>query len=907
MRNFLSTTFKVFSRSFFITTLFALTLTSVVNAQSATVNFIKVDGKENQVSVAQDARYVLSWSATNAAICGITTNEDRSWSVPPNGSIREEDWGTLFSDTDSIIYTITCYTQGQRFRGDTEFTTTNPLSEITTLTQPFNTQGASTPKTVTVSIENAEDAICEEDDEKCRQICENYPGSTVCGNCKVNPDSAGCLDQCLEEGQPICTGGTDEVNEAAAPTPERCGVHPSTWGKCLIDAGIYIIDSTAIPFFAAFLSLCAMLFEIIVYFGVVKFSVIVGPESGGWITTIWGTIRDILNIGVIFVLLYAAINIIVGRGGEIKKLIAGVILFGVLTNFSLFFTKAAVDLSNVVALEFYNQMRGPDTTINETSFLQGVGATVVQTTGLIRFYDTENLAGKKDDNIGKGSPLDDSFLYRFAMIIVMIAVSFIFLQAAFIFLGRTVSLIFLLIFSPLMFAGGVFAPLQKWIKKWHEEFIGQTILAPVFFILLYVAITILANLKVALEGQLEVIKGESGEWIISVGLILLTAGLTIFAFSLALNKAKEMAGSIGGKFAGWGSKLSGMAIGGAGRLALGGTASGLRSAAVLSGVRKLSNWAENSNSLAGSTARLIGLNKIKDSTLDIRNTKVGGKIGSGVAAALGAAGVDVSGVKLGEGSKTKLADQKSIIQTVKDKYGDVKKGVQERADKRGERLVEKTLQDLEEEQKDAGIKTDYEVFDFALKYRDAEGKIQSLERGLQSDEEWVKEVKKVNQKNKTYIEAKKLEYLKSAPALSIGTFKKGFIGRRGLVAEYRAREKFAKKFKESPEAKLQAYTDDLKKYADLLGVTEEEIKLMKEEDVLSSWQEVKSYKEKQLKDHEGKKPADTTSAEYKKWAEEKRKLNIDLDKAKNASKKVGELKKKIEEEKKKKDEGKDKK
>ena len=69
-----------------------------------------------------------------------------------------------------------------------------------------------------------------------------------------------------------------------------------------------------------------------------------------------GSFRDILNIGVIFVLLYAAIKVTVGQGGEIKKLIAGVILFGVMTNFSLFLTKAAIDVANVVALEFYNQM-----------------------------------------------------------------------------------------------------------------------------------------------------------------------------------------------------------------------------------------------------------------------------------------------------------------------------------------------------------------------------------------------------------------------------------------------------------------------------------------------------------------------------------------------------------------------
>jgi uncharacterized membrane protein SirB2 len=67
-------------------------------------------------------------------------------------------------------------------------------------------------------------------------------------------------------------------------------------------------------------------------------------------------------------------------------------------------------------------------------------------------------------------------------------------------------------------------------KKWHEEFIGQTLLAPVFFILLYVALTILSSLTEALNKQLKVIEGQDGDFILSLALILITAVLVIFAF-----------------------------------------------------------------------------------------------------------------------------------------------------------------------------------------------------------------------------------------------------------------------------------------------------------------------------------------------------------------------------------------
>lgn len=852
MRNFLSTTFKVFSRSLMITAISFFWFQNVYAAP--TISEFTANGQEDTLQVNDGQGWTLRWQGSNTGGCLVSTNEIAQGSSIPSWSVggfeNFDDPGALFAKKEELIYTFTCYEKVEVYDVDPEGIGGIILIRTATSGNPYigsaspgaglriSGDGARVSKTITVSVVDQSEESCPSgpDGEICRKVCDGHARTPMCNSCKGpnGTESPQCQQtyQCIKDNPDNtsqCYISNEQANQTAlAQKKEECDIYSSTWGKCLIDAGIYIIDHTAIPFFAAFLSLCAMLFEIVVYVGIVKFSVIVGPESGGWITTIWGTIRDILNIGVIFVLLYAAINIIVGRGGEIKKLIAGVILFGVLTNFSLFFTKAAVDLSNVVALEFYNQMRGPDTTINEPSFLQGVGATVVNTTGLIRFYDTENLTGKEDDRIGKGSPLDDSFLYRFAMIVVMIAVSFIFLQAAFIFLGRTVSLIFLLIFSPLMFAGGVFAPLQKWIKKWHEEFIGQTILAPVFFILLYVAITILASLKVALEEQLKVIEGGSGELWISVGLIILTAGLTIFSFSLALNKAKEMAGSIGGKAASLGNKLGGFALG----KATGGAA-GLTARLGQQTLGRLGNKIDQGTGLMARTGQLLRLNKMKDASFDVRNTTSAAKVGQGITKILSTAtGAPVT-INTGQGLKGRETRMKEGV---------------ELAQKKADTEIDTELKKIDE-----GTKQ-YDIFD--TKIVDNTGN--ELVRTNENNDEWEKKVNIANKYEKGQALAKKNTYLASHPVVGKKTSQLKTTTQKAQFKAVKAQQKkLSSETKKEQDHqirkdKLKAYKDDLKtQFASdastplrppLDGVrvskSKSEIDAMGDEEVIALWDEI---------------------------------------------------------------------
>lgn len=732
----------------------------------------------------------------------------------------------------------------------------------------------------------------------------------MCATCAGNDTAPGCSKCAQNTSDPICNAEQEDTN----PTPnsgdkqiEKCSITSfSGAGQCIIDLALGIFDLAVLPLFTGLLRLSSYFFEVTIWLGIVQFSALLGGDSP-WINSIWSTIRDILNIGVIFVLLYAAIKVTVGQGGEIKKLIAGVILFGVMTNFSLFLTKAAIDIANVVALEFYNQMR-VESDIHELSFNSGLGATIAQTTGLVKLYSLPDEQSKQDDG---SSPLDgltsnqalkNSFLFRFSMLAVFIAVSFIFLQAGFIFLGRTIALIFIMIFSPLMFAGGVFAPLEKWISRWHKEFVGQVMLAPIFFILLYVAMAILGSLVTALDGLLETYDNNGEDFVLPLISILISSALVIFAFATALNKAKEMSGSIGGKAAGAGSWVGGKLLGGGTNLALGGAAAAMRRVVKATGVGDYVT--KNPNSFASR----MGLAKLANSTLDIRNTKTGAMAGRGVSAALRATSggvVDISGTKI-VGSKTTVLEQKGPMATIKDGIKTYNEKTEKAFNERAGVALKAKLKKIEEETE---LKTDNSVLDREVKYRDEAGKLQTKVRtGAETEEEWKGFIDKTNKANKKYISGAKNKYLGEGKS-SFAASTRGVILGRAARAEYRARQTELKKTTDSPQYKLEQYKEKLSKnYTNEIGLSIEDIGKLKTDDLIVNWDIVKRNLESKLKNLG---PAPSGAEDLKKWKEEKRILDINLGEAKGALKNIPELEKKIKGEadaaKKKVDEPKDKK
>lgn len=662
---------------------------------------------------------------------------------------------------------------------------------------------------------------------------------------------------------------------------ECATLSPSTWGNCVLSLFESIINILILPVFTFILKIGGLFFEYMITLSILKFKDI----TDGWLEDAWRIVRDILNVGVIFVLLYSAIQIIIGRQTEVKKIIAGVILFGVLTNFSLFFGKAIVDISNIVALEFYNQMRQVQN-INEPSYDQGIAATVAGLAGVAGIYDDASIAR----DIEQGSTPGAKFGVAFGSIFILLMLTFVFIQAGILFLVRFGTLMILLILSPLMFAGGVFRPLEPWTKKWRDEFLSQALWAPLFFILLYIAITISRSLQTGFE-NIEFQDSSVAGLVASI----IKAAVTVMLFSFAIKQAKEWSGS----FSGTAIRLGQRALSFGAGMTLGGAAMGMRTVGRIARLDKAAAWAENKEGLAGSTARFVGMNKWKDATFDVRNSKVAQTASRWSNKALSTVGVDTSGIDLGAGSKTTLKDP-GLYSKAKDKYKKATEAAQQRADTRAEARVQQKLKDIEDDKAKDGIRSDYSVFkDTKISYIDDNGDRVNVSRSDgDTDEMWAKKIKNANTQNKKYIDKLKTDELKNTSTqLLKNVSNSGILGLkiRDNVAEYRAREKLSKQFKESDEAKLQAYRDTLvEKYGSITGITKQDVAALKDEEVIAAYKMVEENLNGKLNSHKKElEKLGKFDPRYAQTQKDIRQTQVDLNYAKSAAKKMEELKKKI--------------
>ena len=78
-------------------------------------------------------------------------------------------------------------------------------------------------------------------------------------------------------------------------------------------------------------------------------------DSTPAIYTTWRTIRDIAGLTMIFFLLYAAFQLIIGqKSSKFGQLIKNVVFAGIIVNFSFFLAGLGIDASNIVSVQLYN-------------------------------------------------------------------------------------------------------------------------------------------------------------------------------------------------------------------------------------------------------------------------------------------------------------------------------------------------------------------------------------------------------------------------------------------------------------------------------------------------------------------------------------------------------------------------
>ncbi len=293
----------------------------------------------------------------------------------------------------------------------------------------------------------------------------------------------------------------------------------------------------------------------------------------------WEILRDITNIVFIFALLFIAFQMVLGGGkGKAKGYLIKIILITLTINFSLFFTYAIIDSSNIFAHVFYNKINQEDVTFqtkidNNTVSKKSASLAIANKINPQRLFLNQKLYSK-----------GEHILMSVMSGVINGVMIYVFLSVSFLFLGRTLGLWLAAILSPLAFASLTVPKMDNidyvGFKKWLPSLLKMAFMAPVFIFILYLTIQFMNIYSIGTASGMTIDNLLN----IIIPLAMITAMLLL---------AKKIANSMSGDFAGIISSFVGKFVGGAvgvGAMVATGGAAALGGAAGLakSGVGQLS-------------------------------------------------------------------------------------------------------------------------------------------------------------------------------------------------------------------------------------------------------------------------------------------------------------------------------
>lgn len=299
--------------------------------------------------------------------------------------------------------------------------------------------------------------------------------------------------------------------------------------------------------------------DFIIYYFVMNMGTIVnsGPLFDA-IQSAWKIIRDIMNVAIIAGFVAVSISTIIGvQSYNANRFLTRLIIAALLVNFSYFFAGAIIDAANYVTVSVYTtnvlgENRCKQTVEGKLPTYSNIGGVVYFKTPQAAVCSISNYFGatiglgtwqelKKSIAGPSGTASDQNLVFVGIFGILFLSTAgFVFFTIALQLLGRFVALIFLLITSPIGVAGMNIPYVDKYANKWWEALIGQALFAPMFFVLVTIAITVFAGYRKIFVSQDHLAAGFSSLGSGDADLMLKAIPLVMaFAVGIALLYAAQ--------------------------------------------------------------------------------------------------------------------------------------------------------------------------------------------------------------------------------------------------------------------------------------------------------------------------------------------------------------------------------
>jgi|CXWL01.1.fsa_nt_gi hypothetical protein len=299
---------------------------------------------------------------------------------------------------------------------------------------------------------------------------------------------------------PVCTitGSTDDEGANVIEEAGEAIVAGTTHaGLVFILSPVAAVSFVILSLSSLLLYLSGILFNWSLAYLVFNFGVYFGNSSG--LLLAWGILRDFGNIVLLFGFVFMGIQTILNINHfDVGKTLSRLVIFAVLLNFSLFISEAIIDATNGLTAALYSQTS--DCVTSDVSCLvnHGIAAEILDRAGLMSAlgYGAQQIeasGGEEGNSNYFTNPIGETL--KFLGLSILITTAFVVLIAgAFLLLSRAVHLTFLMVVSPIGFAGMAVPWLEKMAKDWWDSLIKQAMFAPVFLLLLFVSLKLLDGL-----------------------------------------------------------------------------------------------------------------------------------------------------------------------------------------------------------------------------------------------------------------------------------------------------------------------------------------------------------------------------------------------------------------------------
>ncbi len=199
---------------------------------------------------------------------------------------------------------------------------------------------------------------------------------------------------------------------------------------------------------------------------------------------------------------------------DAKRNLGTILIAALLINFSLYATQLIIDVGNIAANEIgklfepseggspQDQLYTIDIIDVSSSFIANTDITSIGGHSLAL---SSYAATGEETDAGPGRELGiaDALGMGLTIAVLLILIGFVFAAGAFLMLARFFYLIFLMMFSPIMFLGFVLPKMQNISSDWWTKLISQTIMGPAYLFMLLIALRALNTLMDARgDGQM---------------------------------------------------------------------------------------------------------------------------------------------------------------------------------------------------------------------------------------------------------------------------------------------------------------------------------------------------------------------------------------------------------------------